>query len=159
MHRAIRQSLWTILLGLIALTCAAAAPDPFEGTWEMDLARSTFKPGPAPITSQTRVFRRTPEGVQMTVEAVRPDGSKLHGSGTYQLDGRDYPFTGIPGIDQIALRQTSERVQTGVNKLNGRVILNATLTVSADHQTLTIHVTNAAGTERPVDNTLVFNRK
>ena len=34
----------------VALSVSATAqpPDPFVGTWKMDVAKSTYKPGPAP---------------------------------------------------------------------------------------------------------------
>src|SRR5689334_10866975 len=91
MRRAVRSLIVACAISLCALQAYAASPDPFVGTWVLDLGKSTFKPGPAPFKSQTRVIASLPDGMQMTVDGVLLDGSKIKGSGTYRLDGRDYP--------------------------------------------------------------------
>jgi len=42
-----------LAVGGIAVASAASAKDPIIGTWQMNVAKSTFKPGPAP-KSHTR---------------------------------------------------------------------------------------------------------
>ena len=67
------RATWTKLAVGIAFTavCAVAlsvsstaqAPDPFVGTWKLDVAKSTYKPGPAP-KSLTVVIEAAGKGHQ-----------------------------------------------------------------------------------------------
>lgn len=159
MRQAICRLLVCCALALSALPALAGAADPFEGTWVLDLGKSTFKPGPAPFKSQTRVIARLPDGMQMTVDGVLLDGSKIKASGTYRLDGRDYPFVGADGIDSIALARRSDLIQSGTAKLKGEQVGRMSLTVSGDHRTLTLQFKGLDAREQPFDHTLVFNRK
>ena len=159
MNYPLRRFLLVILAGVAVVTAGAGAADPFEGTWELDLAKSSFKPGPPGFKAQTRRMTRVPEGIQLVVEAVMANGGTFSGGGTYRPDGRDYPLKGIPGLDAIAVTQTGERVQTGVVKLQGRPVMSVILSVSEDGRTHTLRANTFAGSERPLDNVLVFNRK
>ena len=159
MIQSVRRFLLAFLLGLPVLPLVAGAADPFEGTWELDLARSNFKPGPPGFKSQTRVMARVPDGIHMTVDGVAANDAKLSGSGTYRADGTDYSFAGIPGFDSIAMTQTSVLLQEGVAKLQGRPTMRISFALSSDHRELTVRATAVEGAARPFDNTLVFNRK
>ena len=69
-----------VLLALLSTTAAAsAAPapaDPRIGTWELDLARSTFSPGPPP-KRQTLWYKV--DGQQMTalLQGIDGDGRPI----------------------------------------------------------------------------------
>ncbi len=73
------RATWTRQAVGIAFTavCAAGAgrrdgsagPDPLVGTWKLDLAKSTYKPGPAP-KSATVVIDAAGKGIKVAVDAV-----------------------------------------------------------------------------------------
>jgi len=150
------------LLIASALLAAApgfsAAPDPIAGTWVLNLGKSKFNPGPGP-KSQTRVFTILPDGTQLKVTGVRADGSKVDAGGTFRLDGRDYPYTGNPDFDSVAMVQQAPRRLAGSTKLKGQRMSRLTYTVSDDGRTLTLYVKGLDAKEQPMENTLVFDRK
>jgi hypothetical protein len=63
------------LLGLAALFATAlpqigfAQSDPLIGTWKLNLAKSTYSPGPPP-KSQTATFQAEGQGLRETLEAT-----------------------------------------------------------------------------------------
>jgi hypothetical protein len=63
------------LLGLVVLFTTAlpriafAQSDPLIGTWKLNLARSTYSPGPPP-RSQTATFQAEGQGLRETLEAI-----------------------------------------------------------------------------------------
>ena len=63
------------VLSLILLGSAFAvwAADPVLGTWELNVAKSKYNPGPAP-KSQTRIYEALPEGMKVTIKTVNADG-------------------------------------------------------------------------------------
>ena len=79
------RATWTRLAVGIAFTavCAVAlsvsstaqAPDPFVGTWKVDLAKSTYKPGPAP-KNLTVTIEAAGKGIKVAAEGVAGDGTR-----------------------------------------------------------------------------------
>ena len=78
-------------LGIIHLTAQAA--DPLVGTWELNLAKSTYKPGPAP-RSETRTYVVAAEEIKATAKGVQADGTPTSGQWTVNYNGKDRPITG-----------------------------------------------------------------
>jgi hypothetical protein len=80
-----------LLLGS-AIAVWAADKDPFIGTWNLDVAKSTFDPGPGPKSETVTI---APD--QVTVHETGPDGGVVDWS--YAVAGADTPskITGLPG--------------------------------------------------------------
>ena len=83
-----------------AAVVAAPAADPVIGTWQLNVAKSKFSPGPAP-TSDTRTYAATDQGIAMTWKSVGADGKEIVAKSTFKADGKDYPLTGIPNFDSL----------------------------------------------------------
>lgn len=158
MRHTLNSLLVACLITVSSLAGAADAADPLIGTWVMDPAKSTFKPGPG-FKSQTRVFTSLPDGTQMTVTAVSADGTALKGGGTYRLDGRDYPLTGVPGIESITMVRQADLRVAGVAKAKGQQMGRFNFTVSEDKRTMTFYFKGLDPNDQPFENTMVFNRK
>lgn len=159
MRRAICSLLFASMLTVATTAFGGAAPDPFAGTWILDLTKSTFKPGPAPFKSQTRVITVLPDGMQMNVESVMADGSKATGGGTFRFDGRNYPFTGFPAADGISMVRRGDLLMTGEGRRKTDQVMRYTFTMAEDRRQLTIWAKGLDEKEQPVDSTLVFRRK
>jgi hypothetical protein len=72
---------------------AAQAADPLMGTWNLDAAKSSYKPGPK---SATVVISGVDKEVKVAVDAVMPDGTPVKSGYTSTRDGEDVPVTGHP---------------------------------------------------------------
>ena len=96
-----------LLAVLLGAAIFAWAADPVVGTWELNKAKSTYLPGPAP-KNETRIYDEQPQGVRVTVRTIEADGSSttVHISANY--DGKDYPVTGAGEINAIALKKLNE---------------------------------------------------
>lgn len=62
------------LMAGAAATLGAQTVDPMVGTWKVDVAQSTFTPGPAP-KSATVVIEPAGKGIKNSVDRVNVDGS------------------------------------------------------------------------------------
>jgi hypothetical protein len=157
MRLVLRVLLASCMLVAASMAGAAAPTDPLIGTWVMDPAKSTFKPGP-PMKSQTRVFTSFPDGTQMIVTVVPGEGAAYKGEATYRLDGKDYPLSGVAGIDTISMALAGELKVMGTAKLKGEQVGRFNFTVSPDRKTMTLYFKSLVE-ERPSENTMVFSRK
>ena len=91
-----------VFAAAMGLAAAAQAPDPLVGTWKLDVAKSTFKPGPAP-KSLTVVIEAAGKGIKVAVDGVGGDGTPIKFGYTSMRDGKDVPVTGSPKFDTAAV--------------------------------------------------------
>jgi hypothetical protein len=76
-----------ITIGSAAIAAGTAA-DPVVGTWKLNVAKSTFKAGPA-LKSQTRIYSQSKQGISLNMKTVGADGKETTSQATYHLDGRN----------------------------------------------------------------------
>jgi len=147
-----------LTLGFPTMRLSAQATDPASGTWELNLAKSKFSPGPPP-KSQTRTFEVTGADVKYTLKGIDAEGKPTLVQYTAKYDGKDYPVTGSQDFDAISLKRVDAGTAQATLKKGGKVIQTATRVVSKDGKTLTLTTigTNAKG--QAVNNVLVFDKR
>lgn len=106
------------------------------GTWRLDLAKSKYFPGPAPL-SETRIYTADKNGVQGVINRLHVD---RHAEIIeYRADfGRDQMVTGTPAYDAITLKKVDDHTAESTLSHAGIVYGTARRVISADGQTMTI---------------------
>jgi hypothetical protein len=159
------KSLWRLgafgaLLGALFYShgLLAQAADPLIGTWELNVAKSKFSPGPA-AKSQTRIYEAAGEGVKYTARGIAADGKPTLVQYTASYDGKDYPITGQPDAETISLKKIDAYTTEATQKRAGKVVITVRREISKDGKTMTVTSkgTNAKG--QALENVLVFDRK
>jgi hypothetical protein len=76
--------------GVLAMSDALAGqPHPgWFGTWTLNLARSTYSPGPPPFKRATRRIETSGDDIKITDEMVRTRGGITHLEWTGRFDGK-----------------------------------------------------------------------
>jgi hypothetical protein len=170
-----------IIPGIIALFATHTAqkdPDPLIGTWILNVAKSTFRPGPAPRSesrtyvlegqqtkmsaknvSEPRTYLTVRQEIKATSTRSDADGAPALREWTIVYDGRDRPITGDADADGVSLRRTGAFATECTWKRAGRVVIIDTEVISPDGRTLTItrHGINAKG--QPIDDVVVFDKQ
>jgi hypothetical protein len=159
-----RTLLRTLLVGTVlamvgpAVALAAAPADPVLGTWKLNLAKSTFSPGPAP-KSQVRTYTQTAEGIALAWTAVGADGKESVVKVTFKADGQDYPVTGSPDFDAIALKRVDAFTVESTQKKGGKTVGTTVRTVSKDGEVLTLASKGTSANGVAFANTAVFDKQ
>jgi hypothetical protein len=147
-----------VVAGVASVGVSAQTPDPFVGTWTLNVAKSqtTFKSG-------TTVVESIGGGIKTTADMVRGDGAADHFTWTAQYDGRDTPVIGASpygaGAHTIALTRIDSHTAKIVTKLDGKVTITQTLVVSADGKTRTIHTTGMDDKGQRVNTTAIYEKQ
>jgi hypothetical protein len=141
-----------------AAIAAAAVPDPVIGTWQLNVSKSTFNPGPA-YKSQVRTYSQSAQGITLVIKTVGADGKEMTSQTTYQLDGKDYPWTGNPDVDSGSVKQVDSNTAKFALKKAGKVIQAGSRTVSKDGKTLTLKSKGTAAKGVEFENVLVFEKQ
>jgi hypothetical protein len=160
MKRLLRMiTLGAVLAAVLPVaSLSAQAADPVNGTWELNLAKSKFDPGPAP-KSQARTYKVDEKNVTMISKGVDAEGKPTLVEYTGSYDGKDYAFTGNPNADTISLKRIDDFTIESMTKKAGKVLTTGTRVISKDGKVMTITQkgTNAKG--ETINNTLVFDKQ
>jgi hypothetical protein len=114
----------------------AAEEDLLLGTWQLDLAKSRYTPGPPP-RSETRTYVRDKEGMKGTIQRRRDDGREEVIEYRADFD-HEFPVMGTEAYDTIRLKRIDARTAEAVLSHAGRVFGTARRVISEDGRTLTI---------------------
>jgi hypothetical protein len=152
-------TLVTVLtLGTAPALVWAQDADPLDGTWTLNVAKSKFNAGPT-IKSQTRKYEVSGDTVKQTLDGVDASGKPVHMTFNAHYDGKDYPVSGNPDADTIAVQRTDKYSAKSTMKKDGKTTLTTERHVSKDGKTLTMKTTGTNAKGAKVDNVLVFDKQ
>ena len=150
----------SLFVGVILMACAGAAfaADAAVGTWNLNLAKSTFSPGPAP-KSQTRIYAESAQGMALTVKTTAADGKESTITLSFKADGKPYPVSGNPDFDMVSVTRVDALTVHSTQTKAGAAVGTGARTVSKDGKTLTFKQkgTNANGAK--YNNVSVYDRQ
>jgi hypothetical protein len=149
-------------LALVALpaTSAAQPPSSWFGTWSLNVARSTYDPGPPPYKRATYSIEPWGgDGMKVVYEMVHPRGGVTHLEWMGKLDGKDYQLQGIDAFVTYAYTQVSSDVYETVVKMGGRMAATSTVTVSSDGKTMTTTTSGVDSSGRAVMTVTVYEKQ
>jgi hypothetical protein len=153
-----------LILSLVVLS--AQGTDPLVGTWKLNVAASTYSPGPPP-NSSTRTVEDYGGGLFVsTGKGVNAKGDPTWAHFAFRYDGKDYPYAGStspgtsPTFTTVAFKRVDANTFEATAKVDGKVAATTmTTTISKDGKTYTTRTkgTNAQG--QPVNNVAVFDKQ
>ena len=140
-----------------SILSAQAARDPRTGTWTLNVAKSTYKPGPAPKRQTVRI-EPSGQGERVRSEAVNTNGTRVITEYTAAFDGTDYPLKGSPVANTVTLKRIDARTTERIDKKDGHVMLVYKRVVSPDGKTMTVTINGVNAQGQQVSNVVVFDR-
>lgn len=151
--------LGSFLAAVMAALCSVAvqAGEPLEGTWLLDVAKSTFTPPPG-LKGQMRTYTLS-EGVErMTARGMSGDGKSTLVQYQARYDGKDYDIVGSVGGDKISLQRIDKLTTESTQKRDGKPVIVAIRRVSPDEKTLTVETKGTLPDGRTLQATMVFHK-
>jgi hypothetical protein len=153
-----KLALFVIIVAAVGSLHAQDADDPILGTWKLNLSKSKYIPGPAP-RSQTRVYRRTPNGIFVTIDTVDAKGTKQPTiEFEEKYDGKEYPIKGSEIGDALVLKRINNYLSEAIMKHGGMVVATTRRIITDNGKTLML-IYQEANYDRPVDNIIVYDRQ
>ena len=152
---------FTVIVCLVAATAwtVGQSKDPFVGTWNLNVAKSKYTPGPAP-KSATTTIEAAGSGYKFTVHQVPATGATQDWSMTTALDGKPAKITGNnPNADMITYKRVDARTLESTQTKGGKETQRQRLVVSADGKTRTVTSTGTDGSGQKINNVAVYEKK
>ena len=161
MHTQFKKSV-VLFVGIAALLMTSAADaqttEPIVGNWKLDVAKSTYKPGPAPKSANLTI-EPAGKGLKIAVDAVQGDGSPLKWGFTTLRDGKEEaPVTGNPMFDVVTATRESANAGTNVYKKAGKVVMTTKAAISADGKTMTLTSTGTDAKGQAMHNVAIYTK-
>ena len=157
-----RRTLTTMaLLGFAVATLPQAGfaqSNPRIGNWKLNLAKSTYSPGPAPKSS-TFNFQMEGQNLKNTVEGIDAEGKPTKAVFIHIYDGKPYPTTGAVGYDSSAYTAVDANIVKFTRMNAGKVIQSGFHVLSSDGKTLTVITTGTGPNGREIYNFAVYDRQ
>ena len=149
-------TLGVILVAAVAVVSAQGA-NLRIGTWHLNVAKSTYSPGPAP-KSQVLTIEAAGAGEKVTSESVSATGAKTVSVYTANYDGKPYPITGSETAETVTLKRVNANTSERTDSKDGKAVQTFIRVVSNDGKTMTVTIkgTNAQG--QAVNNVVVFEK-
>jgi hypothetical protein len=144
---------------MVAELATAQSKDPFVGTWRLNLAKSTYSPGPPP-KSTTSTYEAAGQGYKVSVKTEPASGPAQQWSYTSNLDGKDSPITGDnPNADTVAVKRIDANTLEIANKKGGKVMTTQKNVVAPDGKTRTVTTTGTDAQGQKVNNVAVYEKQ
>ena len=149
-----------VLVAIASMSGATAqSNDPAFGTWKLNVAKSTFSPGPGPKESMLMIEADGP-GRKVEVAGIAADGTPVKWGYSGTFDRKEVKVTGNnPDADVVSLRRIDANSTRTTYKKAGKQTLVVGIAVSADGKTMTVVQSGANAKGEPVKNTLIFDRQ
>lgn len=140
------------------LVAHAQSKDPFVGTWKLNVAKSTYSPGPTP-KAITSIYEAAGQGYKVVVTTESATGTTQYAY-TTNLDGKDAPVTGTsPNADTLTITRIDARTLQSVSKKGGKVTITQRNVLSVDGKTRTVTTTGNTPQGVKVNNFAIFERQ
>jgi hypothetical protein len=152
-----------IVVLFTAASVRAQSSDPWMGTWKLNVAKSTYQPGPPP---QSSVIRHEPwdGGLKVTSDTADARGRVGHTEWTGKYDGRSYPIRGNTQTNTRpptrSITRLDSRTYVTVNKsADGQRTIRNRWVVSRDGKIMTQSQTGKNVQGQAVKNTAVWEKQ
>src|SRR5688572_973018 len=89
---------------LLPIHLPAQVTEPRNGTWELNLAKSKYSPGPA-AKSAMRTYEISGQSIKYISKGMDAEGMPTLVQYTANYDGKDHPLTGSADSDTISLKR------------------------------------------------------
>jgi hypothetical protein len=150
-------------LALLALCAASiglrAADDPMLGSWKLNVAKSKFGAGPAIKEETNEVKPFGDNGIKLTAQITRADGTKVTESYAGTFDGKQFSVGGDPNVDTAYLKRIDDHTMERINMKAGKPTTTMKYVVSKDGKTKTVTITGTTAKGEPINTVLVFEKQ
>jgi hypothetical protein len=167
-----------IILALSGSHLAAQEADPIIGTWVLNVAKSTFSPGPPPQresrtyvmeeqktkltargVTEPRTYMFARKEIKATSAGVDADGNATTAEWMIGYDGKDRPVMGDPDVDMLTLTRIDALTVALTLKRAGRVVITGMQAISRDGKVMTVTTNGVTATGQTISRVAVFDKQ
>ena len=154
----IRMMLVGALMCLSAVDVLAQTPAPWLGTWKLNVAKSTYNPGPPPKSQIVKNMAAADGGYNNTGDTVTADGKETHSEYFAKPDGKDYPMKSGTA-DAIWVKKIDDHTNEWATKKGGKVVASGKTSYSKGGKVRTLTWTETDEKGKKFESTAIYDRQ
>jgi hypothetical protein len=135
-----------------------AQSDPLLGTWQLNLTKSKYSPGPPPRSNTTNI-QAEGQGIKVTITGTAANGNPINIAITRVFDGIAHPVTGNPNFDAVATMRVDAYAFITSRTKAGKLVQTDTDVVSQDGKMWTFTSMGTDANGRLVNNIAVYDKQ
>ena len=151
----------TALLGLafgaLPQLASGQQSDGMLGTWQLNVAKSKYSPGPAPKSNTVNV-QAEGQNHKLTAKGINAEGNPTSGEVVWIYDGMPHPRSN-PNYDAEAAKRIDAYTIIFSRTKAGKLVETVTNVLSQDGKSATITTTGINVNGQPVNNITVFEKQ
>ena len=151
-------ALGVVIVALSGIQLVSQGTDPIVGTWELNVAKSKYSPGPAPKT-ETRTYVVAGQDIKAASKGIDSTGKPTTAEWIVNYDGKDRPQTGNPDADTLSLKRIDPFTTEFTQKKAGKVVITGTRTISRDGKVMTITTKGINARGQTINDVEVFEKR
>jgi hypothetical protein len=141
-------------------TTTEEAPNPFVGTWVLNISKSEFNPPDSAPQGGTVTIEAQENGLKFTFDDVDAEGNASHSEEAPKFDGEEYPVTGGDGSeDTVKIRKIDDHSFESVGMKDGNEVNRVLVIISDDGKTSTATITTKDENGQEVTSTYVYDKQ
>jgi hypothetical protein len=145
----------TAVLAVIS-TVRAQSSEPSIRTWKVNLAKSTYSPGPKPTVAAAVQVEPSAGGIKTTIDSTNAQSQPVHTETVG--DAKHNPVKGAQATNTtIAYKRVDGRTYDAIGEIYGKPTV--TIAISADGKTMTATQTGENAEGQNVHNVLVADKQ
>jgi len=138
---------------------ALAQSDPFDGIWQLNLAKSKLTNPAAGAKSLTLYYRGEGQNRRATAVGIDAQGNPFSLVYIHIYDGQPHPTTGSSIYDASAYTRVDAHTINTIRTKAGKLVGTETIVVSQDGKTRTTTVEGTDASGREYNDVLVFDKQ
>ena len=156
-----------VVIALVTLCAAAStavgqATDPWLGTWKVNLAKSTYRPGPK--FAGTVTVEPWQDGFRTIIDGANAGANgqsqPIHTEASWKFDSKDNPVQGAPAPNStVNYKRIDGRTLETVGKTDGKVTVTTKVAISANGKTMTASQKGKNPQGQTVNNVIVLDKQ
>ena len=149
-----------LTLWFLAVSVALwGAVNPIIGTWKLNPEKSKDSAHHIPTNLVYTWTAQEGGMIKLTRDEISDKGQTHHSEWSGKFDGQDWPNTGDPTVDTMAVKRTGDRKFQFTAKKQGKVVATQKSVISDDGKTLTNVNSSKDEKGQPRSYTGVFDRQ
>ena len=159
---AIRALLAVAVWGAMALrpvTADAQDADAWLGTWSLNVAKSTYLPGPAPYRRGTWTIERSGDSLKMVYRLVGVRGGVTHMEWEGRFDANPHRLQGPDAVVTYAYTPVDPNTLDLIVAIDGVPSVRGRAVLSADGRTITATTSSRTARGATVTTTSIYEKR
>jgi hypothetical protein len=141
------------------LVASQSTPDPLIGVWKLNVAESTFDPGPPRISETVTIEPYGENGLKTTADVIDAQGKRFVIVSAGFVDGKEFAAKGDSNADTYSMMRVDANTIDRTSRKAGQVTIVLRRSVSKDGKTQTVTTRGNTVNGHPLRNILIFERQ